>query len=136
MKLSDLRKQRQERPAHREVEETPNSTEIKKEANVSPTVEKVESISAVDNLEIEEGEDVHATMEQLMGFGSFSSTKGKHVKDNDSLVNRGASRVIKQFKPIRILNRKGSVCKETLISSKDSIVCLLQTQDSTILSIQ
>ena len=44
--------------------------------------------------------------------------------------------MIKQFKPIRILNRKGSVYKETLISSKDSIVCLLQTQDSTILSIQ
>ena len=54
-KLSDLRKQRQERPAHREVEETPNSTEIKKEEKVLPTVEKVESISAVDNLEIEEG---------------------------------------------------------------------------------
>ena len=56
-------------------------------------------------------------MQQLMGFSAFSSTKvcvsagidaqGKHVRDNDSLVNRGACRVIKQFRPMRILNRKG-----------------------------
>lgn len=30
------------------------------------------------------------------------------MKDNDSVVNRGSARIVKQYKVMRILNRKGS----------------------------
>ncbi|CBK25412.2 uncharacterized protein [Blastocystis hominis] len=118
VKLSDLRKQRQERQERNDSREKPddkekNSLDIKIKINniEKQTPEEVDPVVPAsrppDDYELEEGEDFTATMQQLMGFSSFSSTKGKHVRDNDSLVNRGACRVIKQFRPMRILNRKG-----------------------------
>ena len=102
--------------------------EEQKEATKQASKQTTGQPSSDNTYEIEEGyyyinfyyivgEDTFANMKEIMGFGSFSSTKvivmnwyyeqGQHVSDNDNLVNRGAVRKVKQFKAMRILNRKG-----------------------------
>lgn len=54
----------------------------------------------------DEGADMEA-LQAVMGFSSFTSTKGKHCEDNDKTAARGAvSRVLKrQYR--QYMNRKG-----------------------------
>ncbi|KAK8801521.1 hypothetical protein WA171_004661 [Blastocystis sp. BT1] len=98
----DVKREDKYRPSSRESE-TPKEPEPKIETKEEPVV------ASTGDFDLEEGEDISANMRQLMGFGSFGSTKGKHVDDNDSVVNQGAARIVKQYKAMRILNRKAKI---------------------------
>jgi U4/U6.U5 tri-snRNP-associated protein 3 len=54
----------------------------------------------------EDGEDEDAEMMRMMGFGGFTSSKGKHVADNDNAA-AGTARVKKAHKYRQYMNRRG-----------------------------
>lgn len=56
----------------------------------------------------EDGEDEDAEMMRMMGFGGFTSSKGKHVADNDNdNAAAGTARVKKAHKYRQYMNRRG-----------------------------
>ena len=47
-----------------------------------------------------------AQMQQLMGFGSFDTTKGKKIDDNHRTASKGFSGKVKQRKYTQYMNKK------------------------------
>lgn len=64
------------------------------------------SILEVNEIDIE-GLDEEEQMQKFLGFGSFSSSKGKVVKDNHDSAATGAAAKNKERKYRQYMNRKG-----------------------------
>jgi len=76
-------------------------------------LKRMQGEEVADEAELEEEQEVDLSelteeqqMAKLLGIGGFDTTKGKHVKDNDSTAARGATNKSKQRDYRQYMNRK------------------------------
>ena len=72
---------------------------------------------AAAKAEVEEGEDTtvdtEAEMRRLLGFGSFGSTQGKSVEDNQTGPSRGHAKINTKREYRQVLNRNPQLNKRS-----------------------
>ena len=73
--------------------------------------------AAAKTAELEEGEDttvdMEAEMRRLLGFGSFGSTQGKAVEDNQTGPSKGHAKINTKREYRQVLNRNPQLNKRS-----------------------
>lgn len=112
-KLEQERKERMKRLRQEMEEETKASQQQYHQSYHLPNPLDSKSSSSARNAIVEiqdsdlQGMDEEEQLKTLLGFGDFSSSKGKKVPDNQNSLARGAAAKNKARKYRQYMNRKG-----------------------------